>query len=78
MSGLAGFTSLDEKKGDDQIQVPGIGMYSYDVLKKKVENMSKDLAKNAKKGTYNRASRNGIRAFAAMWEALAEYDRNAK
>ena len=75
MSGLAGFTSLDEKKSDDQIQVPGIGMYSYDVLKKKVENMSKDLAKNAKKGTYNRASRNGIRAFAAMWEALAEYDR---
>lgn len=75
MSGLAGFTSLDEKKGDDQIQVPGIGMYSYDVLKKKVESMSKDLVKNAKRGTFDRSSRNGIRAFAEMWNALAEHNR---
>ena len=37
--------------------------------------MAKDLEKNSKRGDWNKASRNGIRAFAEMWNALAEYDR---
>ena len=38
--------------------------------------MARDLEKNAKKGNWNKSSRNGIRAFAEMWNALAEYDRS--
>ncbi len=64
-----------EKRGDDEIQVQGIGMYTYDTLKDKVQKMAKDLSVNAKRGNWNKSSRNGIRAFAEMWNALAEYDR---
>tara|TARA_B100000427_G_C15085939_1_gene410605 strand:+ start:242 stop:478 length:237 start_codon:yes stop_codon:yes gene_type:complete len=64
-----------EKRGDDEIQVQGIGMYTYETLKSQVQRMSKDLSVNAKRGNWNKASRNGIRAFAEMWNALAEYER---
>ena len=37
--------------------------------------MVKDLEKNAKRGDWDKTSRNGIRAFAEMWNALAESDR---
>ena len=66
---------VNEKKGDDKIQVPGIGMYTYDTLKSKVQRMAKDLSDNAKRGKWNKSSRNGIRAFAKMWDALTEYER---
>ena len=66
---------VNEKKGDDKIQVPGIGMYTYDTLKSKVQRMAKDLSDNAKRGKWNKSSRNGIRAFAQMWDALTEYER---
>ena len=68
-------TFVNEKKGDDKIQVPGIGMYTYDTLKSKVQKMAKDLSDNAKRGKWNKSSRNGIRAFAEMWDALTEYER---
>tara|TARA_B100001113_G_C20752536_1_gene467219 strand:+ start:63 stop:299 length:237 start_codon:yes stop_codon:yes gene_type:complete len=64
-----------EKRGDDEIQVQGIGMYTYDTLKDKVQKMAKDLSVNAKRGNWNKSSRNGIRAFAEMWKALGEYER---
>ena len=60
---------------NDKIQVPGIGMYTYDTLKSKVQKMAKDLSDNAKRGIWNKSSRNGIRAFAEMWDALTEYER---
>ena len=60
---------------DDQIQVPGIGMYTYDTLKKKVQGLAKDLDKNAKRGIWRKSSKNAIRAFAEMWNALADYER---
>ena len=66
---------VNEKKGDDKIQVPGIGMYTYDTLKSKVQRMAKDLSDNAKRGKWNKSSRNGIRAFDQMWDALAAYER---
>ena len=66
---------VNEKKGDDKIQVPGIGMYTYDTLKSTVQRMAKDLSDNAKRGKWNKSSRNGIRAFAQMWDALTEYER---
>ena len=66
---------VNEKKGDDKIQVPGIGMYTYDTLKSKVQRMAKDLSDNAKRGIWYKSSRNGIRAFAEMWDALTEYER---
>ena len=68
-------TFVNEKKGDDKIQVPGIGVYTYDTLKSKVQRMAKDLEKSAKRGSWDKSSRNGIRAFAEMWNALAEYDK---
>ena len=81
--------SIDERSGDygyankelptpRKISVPGIGVYTYDTLKKKVERMAKDLANNAKRGNWNKGGKNSIRAFAEMWNSLAEYERNAK
>ena len=61
---------------DDKIQVRGIGTYTYETLKKKVQNMASDLAKNAKRGDWKKSPTNGIKAFAEMWNALAEYERN--
>ena len=65
---------LNEKKSE-RIQVPGIGMYDWNTLTSKVIKMAKDLEKNAKRGDWSKSSRNGIRAFAEMWNALAEYER---
>ena len=65
---------LNEKKSE-RIQVPGIGMYDWNTLTSKVIKMAKDLEKNAKRGDWSKSSRNGIRAFAEMWNALSEYDR---
>ena len=64
---------LTEDKSD-RINVPGIGMYDYETLKKKIQIMSNDLAKNAKRGLWRKSSRNGIRAFAEMWDALSRYE----
>ena len=61
-------------EASDKIQVQGIGVYPYDTLKKKVQKMSIDLLKNAKKGEWKKSSRNGIRAFAEMWDALQKYE----
>ena len=66
---------VSEKKAEDKIQVSGIGVYTYDTLKNKVQRMTKDLEKSAKRENWNKSSRNTIRAFAEMWNALAEYDR---
>jgi hypothetical protein len=58
----------------DRINVSGIGTYDYKTLKKKVQLMSNDLAKNAKKGLWRKSSRNDVRAFAEMWGALSQYE----
>ena len=60
----------------DRINVPGIGMYDYKTLKKKVQIMSNDLAKNAKRGIWRKSSRNDLRAFAEMWGALSQYEES--
>jgi len=60
---------------DEKIQVPGIGMYTYETLKKTVQRKAVDLAKQAKKENWMRAGKSGIRAFAEMWDALDEYER---
>ena len=62
----------EDKNG--RINVPGIGMYNYETLKKKVQIMSNDLAKNAKRGLWRKSSRNDLRALAEMWNALSEYE----
>ena len=66
-------SALTEKS--EKIQVPGVGVYDWNTLTSKVQKMAKDLEKNSKRGDWNKASHNGIRAFAEMWNALAEYDR---
>ncbi len=64
---------LEEKK--DKIQVQGLGVYTPKTLKDKVTRMSIDLAKVAKRGDWNKSSRNAIRALGEMWGALSEYER---
>ena len=49
-------------------------MYNYENLKNKVQIMSNELAKNAKKGIWRKSSRNDLRAFAEMWGALSQYE----
>ena len=59
---------------NDRINVSGIGTYDYKTLKKKVQLMSNDLAKNAKRGLWRKSSRNDVRAFAEMWGALSRHE----
>ena len=66
---------LIKEAKSDRINVSGIGTYDYESLKRKVQNMSNDLAKNAKRGIWRKSSRNDLRAFAEMWNALSEYDK---
>ena len=66
---------LIKEAKSDRINVPGIGTYDDKTLKKKVQIMSNDLAKNAKRGIWRKSSRNDLRAFAEMWNALSEYDK---
>ena len=68
-------SSFVNEKKSEKIRVPGIGVYDWNTLTSKVQRMAKDLDKHSKRGDWNKASRNGIRAFAEMWSALAEYDR---
>ena len=71
--------SFNKKKyfgeaASEKIQVSGIGVYDRDSLTNKVIKMTKDLEQNAKRGNWNKSNRNGIRALAEMWDALAEND----
>ena len=59
-----------------KIQVQGIGMFTDDTLKKKIIQLANDLQKNAKKGNWNKASENGIRALGRMWGAYQDWARN--
>ena len=68
----SGYEEMDEAK----IQVKGIGMYDDKTLKKKIIQLASELQKNAKKGNWNKASENGIRALGRMWGAYQEYARN--
>tara|TARA_Y100000034_G_C6625977_1_gene273059 strand:- start:133 stop:504 length:372 start_codon:yes stop_codon:yes gene_type:complete len=65
-----------KEKASNKIQVQGIGVYTYDTLKRDVQKKVKDLAKHAKRGDWRKVSRNGIRAFAEMWDALYNYEEN--
>ena len=58
-----------------KIQVQGIGMFTDDTLKKKIIQLANDLQKNAKKGNWNKASENGIRALGRMWGAYQDWSR---
>ena len=49
-------------------------MYTYGSLKDKVMRMSKDLAKWSKKGDWKKGSKNTIRAYAEMWDAIRNYE----
>ena len=58
-----------------KIQVQGIGMFTDDTLKKKIIQLASELQKNAKKGNWNKASENGIRALGRMWGAYQDWSR---
>ena len=71
-------TGMKINEASDKIQVHGVGSYDYKSLKKKVQKMSADLLKSAKREEWKKSSKNGIRAFAEMWEALQKYEEKKK
>ena len=60
---------------EGKIQVQGLGMYDDKTLKKKIVKLASELHKNAKKGNWNKASENGIRALGRMWGAYQDWAR---
>ena len=64
---------MTEKKSD-KIQIPGVGVSSYDNLKKNVEGKLKDLTKRNKKGSHYGVAETQFRLVGVMWKALADYE----
>ena len=58
----------------DKIQVRGLGVYPYDMLKKQVQKQVTDIAKYAKTGNWRKSSRTEFRAIAEKWKALYDYE----
>jgi len=68
--------SMNEKKKDDLIYVPGLARYDYKGLKRNVENKIKDLTRRNKKGDHSGLGKNQFSVLAAMWKALSDYEEN--
>ena len=68
---------ITEKKSD-KIQVRGVGMYSYDILTRKVEKMAADLLKKSKKEDFAGLGSRTMKSFGAMWDALATHQEKKR
>ena len=60
----------------DKIQIPGVGVSSYDNLKRNVNKKVQDLLKRAKKGNHTGMGESQFRLLGVMWKALADYEEN--
>ena len=58
----------------DKIQIPGVGVSSYDNLKKNVNKKVQDLLKRSKKGNHTGVGERDIKLLGVMWKALADYE----
>ena len=58
----------------DKIQIPGVGVSSYDNLKKNVNKKVQDLLKRSKKGNHTGVGENQFKLLGVMWKGLADYE----
>ena len=58
----------------DKIQIPGVGVSSYDNLKKNVNKKVQDLLKRSKKGNHTGVAETQFKLLGVMWKALADYE----
>ena len=61
-------------EASDKIQIPGVGVSSYDNLKKNVNKKVQDLLKRSKKGNHTGVGERDIKLLGVMWKALADYE----
>ena len=66
----------EEKLSEEKIQIPGVGVMSYDGLKKNVNKKVQDLLKRSKKGNHIGVGENQFKLLGVMWKALADYEEN--
>ena len=66
----------EEKLSEEKIQIPGVGVMSYDGLKKNVNKKIQDLLKRSKKGNHTGVGENQFKLLGVMWKALADYEEN--
>ena len=66
----------EEKLSEEKIQIPGVGVMSYDGLKKNVNKKVQDLLKRSKKGNHTGVGENQFKLLGVMWKALADYEEN--
>ena len=64
---------ITEKKSD-KIQIPGVGVSSYDNLKRNVNKKVQDLLKRSKKGNHTGMGERQFKLLGVMWKALADYE----
>jgi hypothetical protein len=64
----------EEKLSEEKIQIPGVGVMSYDGLKKNVNKKVQDLLKRSKKGNHTGVGENQFKLLGVMWKALADYE----
>ena len=65
---------VNEKK--DVIKVQGVGIFTYDTLKKNVAKKLKDLTGRNKRSAHYGVGKNQFNMLSAMWLALQEYEEN--
>ena len=66
----------EEKLSEEKIQIPGVGVMSFDGLKKNVNKKVQDLLKRSKKGNHTGVGENQFKLLGVMWKALADYEEN--
>ena len=66
---------ITEKKSD-KIQIPGVGVSSYDNLKRNVNKKVQDLLKRSKKGSHIGVAESQFKLLGVMWKALADYEES--
>ena len=58
----------------DKIQMPGVGVSSYENLKRNVNKKVQDLLKRSKKGNHTGMGERQFKLLGVMWKALADYE----
>ena len=56
--------------------VPGVGVMSYDGLKRDVNKKVQDLLKRSKRGNHTGLDERQFKLLGVMWKALADYEEN--
>ena len=64
---------ITEKKSD-KIQIPGVGVSSYENLKRNVNKKVQDLLKRSKIGNHTGMGESQFKLLGVMWKALADYE----